>query len=96
MVDKWINVIVNTVIVMPFMVQKEPLKVLKDIQKEFSFTPEKVQEKRNSLKRRRSLVQMSSVIDEKGNKFDVVESCGPLVMPNMNFFVAPLLYDDFR
>jgi len=92
-VDKWINVLINTIVVLPFMVQRDSLKVLKEIQKEFHFSPEKIQDKRNSLKRRTSLVKVEQ---GRTNGTDVVDSIGGVLMPNMNSFVAPLLYDDFR
>ena len=94
--DKWINVLVNTVVVMPFMVQTQSLKVLKMIEKEFNFSPEKNQAKRNSLKRRTSLVKMNAEVEIKGNHIETLENVGGVMMPNMNFFIAPLLYDDFR
>ena len=96
MVDKWINVLVNTVVVMPFMVQTQSLQVLKMIEKEFNFSPEKNQAKRNSLKRRTSLVKMNAEVEIKGNHIETLENVGGVMMPNMNFFIAPLLYDDFR
>ena len=37
MVDKWINVLINTVVVTPFMVKKQPLEILKSIEKELTF-----------------------------------------------------------
>jgi len=80
-------------VVLPFMVQRDSLKVLKEIQKEFQFSPEKVQDKRSSLRRRTSLIKVEQ---GRENGIDVVDSIGGVVMPNMNFFSAPLLYDDFR
>jgi len=96
MVDQWINVLINTLVVIPFMVQSESIRVLKEIEKKFSFSPEKNKEKRDSLKRKTSLLRLVSEVDKKGGQNQVVESVAGLVMPNMNFFVAPLLYDDFR
>jgi hypothetical protein len=78
------------------MVQTESIRVLKEIEKQFSFSPEKNQQKRDSLKRKTSLLRLVSEVDIKGTKNEVVQSVAGFVMPNMNFFTAPLLYDDFR
>ena len=58
-VDKMINVIINCVVVTPFVVQTNPLQVLKRIQKEFG--SEKTEEERKDLRRRRSVVRNSEV-----------------------------------
>ena len=39
---------------------------------------------------------MIKVEQGRENGIDVVDSIGGVVMPNMNFFSAPLLYNDFR
>merc|ERR550534_491072 len=98
MVDKWVNVLINTVVVTPFMVQKQPLEILKSIEKEFNFSPEMRTEKRNSLRKRNSIVKINPDFRDRGNEIERVETVGSsgLVLPNMNFFVAPMLYDDLR
>ena len=55
-------------------------------------------EKRNSLRKRNSLVKITSDSEDRGNQIQRVESVGVsgMLLPNMNFFVAPMLYDDFR
>merc|ERR1719186_1451779 len=95
-VDHWINVMVNTLVVIPFMVQSEPLRELKEKEKQFLFSPEKTQQKREELQRKTELLKIISHVDDHGVEREVVESVAGLVMPNMNFFTAPLLYDDFR
>ena len=45
-VDKWVNVLVNTLVVIPFIFQRQPLQVLKSIEKKFNVN--------DSLKRKRS------------------------------------------
>jgi hypothetical protein len=94
--DHWINLLVNTVVLIPFMVQTEPVAVLKNIQRKFQFTPEKMQAKRDSLKRKTSLLRVVSQVDEAGRTNDTVMSVAGVVMPNMNFFAGPVLYDDMR
>ena len=39
-VDKWVNVLINSVVVTPFMVHKQPLEVLKTIEKKFNVSKE--------------------------------------------------------
>jgi len=95
-IDHWINVMVNTLVIIPFVVQSEPLRELKDKEKQFFFSPEKTQQKREELKRKTQLLRIISQVDTHGVEREVVESVAGLVMPNMNFFTAPLLYDDFR
>ena len=89
-VSQWINVIVNCIVVTPFMVQKETLKVLKDIEKEFS-SPQQTQSKRDSLRRRKSLYQM-----ERGNSIDVVDDYNGVPIPNSNVFVNQNISKDLR
>merc|ERR1719369_2309516 len=95
-VDHWINVMVNTLVIIPFVVQTEPLRELKEKEKEFYFSPEKMQQKREELKRKTQLLKIVNEVDTHGVEREVVESVAGLVMPNMNFFTGPLLYDDFR
>jgi len=95
-VDHWINVMVNTLVIIPFVVQTEPLRELKEKEKEFFFSPEKMQQKREELKRKTQLLKIVNEVDTHGVEREVVESVAGLVMPNMNFFTGPLLYDDFR
>jgi len=96
LVDQWVNVLINTLVVIPFMVQSESIKVLKDIEKKFSISPEKNQQKRDSLQRKTSMLKLVTQDGKNGAKSEVVESVAGFVMPNMNFFTAPLMYDDFR
>merc|ERR1719300_219291 len=95
-IDHWINIMVNTLVVIPYMVQSEPIKELKEKEQEFNFSPEKVHQKREELRRKAELLRIFSQLDAHGIKRDVVESVSGLFMPNTNFFTAPLLYDDFR
>ena len=83
MVDKWINVLINTVVVTPFMVQKQPLEILKSIEKEFNFSPEMRTEKRNSLRKRNSIVKINQDLRDRGNEIERVETVGSsgLVLP---------------
>jgi len=83
MVDKWINVLINTVVVTPFMVQKQPLEILKSIEKEFNFSPEMRTEKRNSLRKRNSIVKITQDLRDRGNEIERVETVGSsgLVLP---------------
>ena len=39
---------------------------------------------------------MNAEAEIKGNHIETLENVGGVMMPNMNFFIAPLLYDDFR
>ena len=98
MVDKWVNVLINTVVVTPFMVQRQPLEILKSIETEFNFSPEMRKEKRNSLRKRNSIVKINPDLMDRGNEIERVERIGSsgLVLPNMNFFVGPMLYDGLR
>ena len=95
MVAQWINVLVNCVVVTPFMVQRETLKVLKDIQNQFD-TPEQSQSKRDSLRRRKSFMMRVDVDGDSPDKINVLDNVGGVIIPNMNFFSAPMVYDDLR
>ena len=94
--DQGVNVLINTLVVIPFMVQTESIQVLKEIEKRFSISPQKNKQKRESLKGERSILQLISGNDGKQSQSQIVENIGGVVMPNMNFFSAPLLYNDFR
>ena len=92
--DKLINVVVNCVVVTPFMVQTQPLKVLKRIQKQFG--SEKTNDMKKSLRRRTSLVRLVSKEDKAGDQVLEVESLAGLFVPKMDLFVDAMLYDDLR
>merc|ERR1711915_783266 len=95
-VDKWINVLVNTLVVIPFIFQTEPIRVLKEIERKFASSPETTQQKRDSLNGKAKSLRLITGVDSYGKKTENAESLSGFVMPNMNFFTAPLLYDDFR
>ena len=95
-VDQWVNVLINTLVVIPFMVQTESIQVLKELEKKFSLSPQKNQKRRESLKGETSLLRLVSEYDGKETESQIVENIAGFVMPNMKFFSAPLLYDDFR
>ena len=65
------------------MVDKQPLEILKSIEKEFNFSPEMRTEKRNSLRKRNSIVKINQDLRDKGNKIERVETVGSsgLVLP---------------
>ena len=94
--DQLVDVLINTLVVIPFMVQTESIQILKEIENKFSLSPPKNQQKRESLKGKTSLLRLISDEDGKGTQSQIVENIAGFVMPNMKFFSAPLLYDDFR
>jgi len=93
--DHWINVLVNSVAIIPFMVQVDPLKILKEAEKKFLYSPEKKANKRDSLKRKKSLLKLSSMVENLREE-DNNRSFADMLLPDLNRFAAPLLYDDLR
>ncbi|XP_023325599.1 uncharacterized protein LOC111699219 isoform X2 [Eurytemora carolleeae] len=93
--DHWINILVNSIVVLPFMVQVDQLKVLKEAEKKFNFSPDTKLEKKASMKRRQSLLKLSSLVEnmrEQPQNRPFID----MLLPDMNMFAAPFLYDDIR
>jgi len=100
-VDRFINLLVNCLVVTPFMVQTENIMVLKDLNEQFmgadSDSKEKLERRRNSLKRKTSVMRMSSLVEQPNRQeAAVLQDYNGVFMPNMNFFTSAFLYNDFR
>ena len=99
-VDRFINLLVNCLVVTPFMVQTENIMVLKDLNEQFmgadSDSKEKLERRRNSLKRKTSVMRMSSLVEQPNRQTEVLQDYNGVFMPNMNFFTSAFLYNDFR
>ena len=93
---RFINLLVNCLVVTPFMVQTENIMVLKELNKKF-MDMEKLERRRDSLKRKTSVMRMSSVVENQPNRqAEVLQDYNGVFMPNMNFFTSAFLYNDFR
>ena len=101
-VDRFINLLVNCLVVTPFMVQTDNIKILKERHKEFlnaegGAKKERLEKRRSSLKRKTSLMRLNSAVDSERNKqTGVLLEHNGVFMPGMSFLVSPLLYDDLR
>merc|ERR1719295_673433 len=70
--------------------------VLKELNKKF-MDKEKLERRRDSLKRKTSVMRMSSVVENQPNRqAEVLQDYNGVFMPNMNFFTSAFLYNDFR
>ena len=100
-VDRFINLLVNCLVVTPFMVQTENITVLKELNEQFmgadSDSKERLEKRRNSLKRKTSVMRMSSLVENQTNRqAEVLQNYNGVFMPNMNFFTSAFLYNDLR
>ena len=101
-VDRFINLLVNCLVVTPFMVQTDNIKILKERHEEFlnaegGAKKERLEKRRSSLKRKTSLMRLNSAVDSERNKqTGVLQEHNGVFMPGMSFLVSPLLYDDLR
>ena len=94
-VDRFVNVLVNCLVVTPFMVQTENIMVLKELNEKF-MDMERLEKRRNSLKRKTSVMRMSSLVEQPNRQAEVLQDYNGVFMPNMNFFTSAFLYNDFR
>ena len=93
---RFINLLVNCLVVTPFMVQTENIMVLKELNEKF-MDMEKLEKRRDSLKRKTSVMRMSSLVENEPNRqAEVLQDYNGVFMPNMNFFTSAFLYNDFR
>ena len=100
-VDRFVNVLVNCLVVTPFMVQTENIMVLKELNEKFvdadSDAKQKLEKRRDSLRRKTSIMRMSSEVDNQPNRqTEVLDAHNGVFMPNMNFFTGPMTYDNLR
>jgi len=92
--DQWINVLINSMVVIPFMAQKDHLQILKQKEGVFEFSPEK--KRRASLNKRGSILRMDSEVDHRFGGNEIATNASGVPMLGQGHLVAPFIYDDLR